>query len=178
MADIQTLARPYARAVFELARDAGQLRDWSQRLAALAEAVAQPSIAALVGHPAVSRPALAQLLIDLLKERLGKPGAGLVRVLADNGRLRLAADIAAQFERLKAEAESRVDVAITTAVAAPAAQQQALAAAIGKRLGREVQVQWSTDEALLAGAVVRAGDLVIDGSLRGELSKLKAALAV
>jgi F-type H+-transporting ATPase subunit delta len=84
--------------------------------------------------------------------------------------------IAAQFEQLRAEAEARVDVEITSASAVPQAQQQQLAAAVGKRLQRDVAITWKTDAELIAGARIRAGDLVIDGSVRGELDRLRTAL--
>src|SRR5690606_37690438 len=98
-------------------------------------------------------------------------------LLVENGRLKAAPAIAGQFEALRAEAESRVDVEITSAAAIDKAQQDRLVAAIGKRLAREVAVEWKTDPALIAGAVIRAGDMVIDGSVRGELERLQTTLA-
>lgn len=177
MADISTLARPYAKAVFELARDSGKLKDWSAQLAALAGAVANSQLAALISNPALSRPQLAALFGEALGKSLGAEAQTLLRILVENGRLKAAASIAEQYEALRAEAETRADVEITTAVAVDKPQQDQLTGAIKKRLAREVTIDWKIDESLMAGALIRAGDLVIDGSVRGELEKLHTALA-
>jgi F-type H+-transporting ATPase subunit delta len=176
MADLSTLARPYAKAVFELARESGRLKEWSEQLAAIAAAVADPQLRRLIGHPAIDRNALAELFGQALKNILTGEGRALLKLLAGNGRLKSAGFIAAQFEALRAEAESRVDVEITSAAPVEPAQRDALASAIRKRLDREVAIEWKTDEALVAGAVIRAGDLVIDGSVRGELERLATVL--
>lgn len=177
MAELQTLARPYAKAVFELAREEGRFADWSAIVGGLAQAVADPSVASWIGHPAIGRGQLAQTLIEALGARLSPAGANLVRLLGENNRLKLAPAIAEEYEVLRAEAEKRVDVEITTAVAVDAAQQKVLVDAIAKRLARQVEVSWKTDPALLAGAVIRAGDLVIDGSVVGELDRLRQEIA-
>lgn len=177
MAELHTLARPYAKAVFELAQESGQLPAWSAQLAVIAKTIADPQVAALVGHPAVSRGELAGALTGALGKQLTPEGGALLHLLADNNRLQAAGEVALQFEQRRAEAEARADVQIVTAVPVKAPQQKALAAAVGKRLAREVIIDWKTDESLLAGAVVRAGDLVIDGSVRGELERMKSALS-
>lgn len=175
MADLSTLARPYAKAVFALAREAGTLKEWSAQLAELAAAVADPQLSRLIGHPAVTKAELIGLFGKVVKS-LGKEGQSLLALLVENGRLKTAVSLASQFEALRAEAESRVDVEITSAVAVEKAQQDALVSAIRKRLDREVGIEWKTDAALVAGAVIRAGDLVIDGSVRGELERLRTTL--
>ncbi|WP_374679913.1 F0F1 ATP synthase subunit delta [Hydrocarboniphaga effusa] len=176
MAELQTLARPYAKAVFELARESGSLKAWTDRLSALSAAVTAPDVAAMIGHPKVTRQALADALSASLGESIGREGQGFVRLLAENGRLKLVPLIAEQFEALRAEAETRVDVEITSAASVPDAQQAQLAKAVGSRLNRQVAIDWKVDESLIAGAVIRAGDLVIDGSVSGELERLKSSL--
>ena len=176
MADLSTLARPYAKAAFELARDAKRFKEWGEALDALAAAVKSPEIAGLIGHPALFKGDLADVLSKALSGTLGEEGRSLVRLLVENNRLKAAPFIAEQFEALRAEAESRIDVEITSATAIPPAQQEKLADAVSKRLSRDVVVEWKTDESLVAGAVIRAGDLVIDGSVKGELEKLRTAL--
>jgi F-type H+-transporting ATPase subunit delta len=176
MADLSTLARPYAKAAFELARDAKRFKEWGEALDALAAAVKSPEIAGLIGHPALFKGDLADVLSKALSGTLGEEGRSLVRLLVENNRLKAAPFIAEQFEALRAEAESRIDVEITSATAIPPAQQEKLADAVSKRLQRDVVVEWKTDESLVAGAVIRAGDLVIDGSVKGELEKLRTAL--
>lgn len=177
MAETSTIARPYAKAVFELARESGKLKEWSAQLAAIAAAVADPQLGALVGNPALSRAQLAALLGEALARDVGSEGQSLLRMLAENGRLKAAGSIAQQYEALRAEHEKRVEVEITSA--APVAQQQQteLTSAVRKRVARDVAVAWKTDEALIGGAIIRAGDLVIDGSVRGELERLQTALA-
>ncbi len=187
MAEPSTLARPYAKAIFELARDeskvgsgrgvaAGGLADWSAMLTGLSEAVRDPKVAAAIGHPSIGRGQLADILIQAMGKSASEPSKNLLRLLSDYNRLRLVPMIHEQFETLRAEYESRVDVEITSAAPVDKAQQQALAAAIKKRLARDVDIEWKTDESLIAGARVRAGDLVIDGSVAGELEQLRTAL--
>jgi F-type H+-transporting ATPase subunit delta len=175
-ADVSTLARPYAKAVFELAHAEGKLKDWNATLRALAAAVTHPQVAALIGNPALTKADLVDILGKILSGVSGEARA-LLKLLVENGRLKTAPAIAEQFETLRAEAEARVDVEITSATAVGKPQQDALAAAIKKRLSRDVVIDWRTDEALIAGATIRAGDLVIDGSVKGELEKLHTALA-
>ena len=177
MAELSTLARPYAKAVFEMARDGNAFAAWSRQLAALAEVVAQPQVAAVLGHPALTRAALAGLVTSVAGSELDAQGAALVRLLADNGKLATVAELRQQFEQLRAECESRAAVAITTAVPVADAQQQALSQAVAKRLQRAVEITWDIDESLIAGALIRAGDLVIDGSARGELERLSTQLS-
>lgn len=177
MAEISTLARPYAKAVFDLAQEERKLAEWSALLAGLAVAVRDPQVAPWIGHPAIGRGPLAEIFARALGAAATPRAQNLVRLLAEYNRLALAPAIAAQFERLRAEAESRVDVEITSATPVDPAQQKTLADAIRKRLQRDVHVEWKTDPELIAGAVVRAGDLVIDASFTAELEQLRTALA-
>ena len=176
MAELSTLARPYAKAVFELARDDGKLAEWSAMLAGLAAAVRDPGVAAAIGHPAIGRGQLAEVLIEAMGGAATGQSKNLLRLLSEYSRLKLAPAIAEQFEALRAEHERRVDVQIATAVAVEPAQQQALLAAVKKKLNRDVKVEWKTDPSLIAGAEIRAGDTVIDGSISGELARLRQAL--
>jgi F-type H+-transporting ATPase subunit delta len=176
MAELSTLARPYAKAVFELARDEGKLADWSALLAGLAAAVSDKQVASAIGHPAIGRGQLADVLIQIMGSKATEHGKNLLRLLSEYSRLKLAPAIAEQFEALRAEHERRVDVEIVSAAPVDAAQQKALVDAVKKKLDRDVNVQWKTDPALIAGAQIRAGDTVIDGSISGELARLRQAL--
>lgn len=176
MAELSTLARPYAKGIFELARDEGRLGEWSTLLAGLAKAVRDPQVARAIGHPAVGRGQLAEVLVQAAGAAATPQAKNLLKLLAEYGRLKLAPEIAAQFEALKADAEKRVEVQISTAAAVDKAQQDALVAAVKKKLSRDVNVTWKTDPSLIAGAEIRAGDTVIDGSISGELARLRAAL--
>lgn len=176
MAELSTLARPYAKAVFELARDTSRFGDWSNVLRGLSDAVSDPSVSAAIGHPAVGKGQLSQALIEAIGGKIGEDGSNLLRLLIDNGRLKLAPAIASEYEALRAEAEATIDVEITTASAVAPAQLTALVDAISQRLSRKLNVTTKVDESLIGGAVIRAGDLVIDGSSVGELERLRLQL--
>ena len=176
MADRATIARPYARAAFAHAQDAKALADWASLLGAAATAAADPRVSRLIGNPHVTGAELVELLGGLSKQAAGEGGKNFLRALAENRRLALLPQIAAQFELLRAEVEGVVDVEVTAAAEIAAPQEKKLAAALAKRLGREVRMHTRIDGTLLGGAIVRAGDLVIDGSLKGRLARLGSAL--
>lgn len=176
MAELSTLARPYANAAFEHAVAHGALPSWSQALGLLAALCAEEKVVELLRSPTYTGPERAALLIQLCEGALDGPLQNFLRVLADNNRLLLIPAVHEQFQVLKANLERIVDVDIVTAAPLGEALQTRLTAALGKRLGREVRVAVTIDPTLLGGAVIRAGDLVIDGSLRGRLNKLADAL--
>jgi F-type H+-transporting ATPase subunit delta len=176
VAERATIARPYARAAFAHAQAAGDLAGWSKLLGSAAAGAADERVKRLIGNPHVPDAELVKLLGELSKDAAGEPGRNFLKALAENDRLGLLPEIAAQFERLRAEVENVVDVEVIAAREIAKAQQERLAAALRQRLGREVRMHTKLDESLLGGAIVRAGDLVIDGSLRGRLERLGAAL--
>src|SRR5690349_322957 len=176
MAEPSTLARPYAKAVFELARDEGKLAEWSALLSGLAGAVRDKQVAAAIGHPAVGRGQLADILVQVMGGKVSEHAKNLLRLLSEYDRLKLAPLLVEQYEALRAEHERRVDVEIVSAAPVDAAQQKALVDAIRKKLDRDVKVEWKTDPSLIAGAQIRAGDTVIDGSISGELARMRQAL--
>jgi F-type H+-transporting ATPase subunit delta len=172
MADKSTIARPYAKAAFEEARDRGRLGPWSEALRTAAAVTGDPRVEALLGNPRVTPEELAALVIGIAGPQLDEEGHNFVRTLADNRRLALLPEISARFDELKGEAEGVIDVTVTSAAPLDNSQQSKLATALGRRLGRSVRLQCATDPALIGGAVLRAGDLVIDGSLRGRLERI------
>ena len=176
MADKTTIARPYARAAFEEARGNGGLSAWSDALHAGAQAVRDPRVEPLLDNPRVTRADLAQLLIGVTAGKLGEDGSNFIRTLAENHRLKFLPEIAELFDELKNTAEGVADVTVISAVALSKEQQAILAEALGRRLKREVRMHCETDPHLIGGAVLRAGDLVIDGSLRGRLERIAHAL--
>lgn len=176
MAEKMTVARPYAKAVFEIARDSDTLAGWSEFLERGRLAAADERIQALIGNPAVTREALAGLFVELCGDAAGAHGVNLLKLLADNGRMAWLPEIAAEYELLRAEAENIVDVQLTSAVELDAAQRDRFATSLRKRLGRDVRLHCDTDAKLLGGAIIRAGDLVIDGSLFGRLERLAGAV--
>jgi F-type H+-transporting ATPase subunit delta len=176
VADRATIARPYARAAFAHAQATKDLASWSKLLGAAAQAAADPRVAPLIGNPHVTSDELVDLLGGVSKQAAGEGGTNFLRALAANRRLALLPLIANQFETLRAEVEGVVDVEVIAAREIAAPQQKKLEAALAKRLGREVRMHTRIDESLIGGAIVRAGDLVIDGSLKGRLERLGSAL--
>ncbi len=176
MAENATVARPYAQAIFELARDAGVYGQWSETLALLVAVTRDPTMLALIHSPRVKSEELATLIIDVCAERLDDLGRNVVRLLAGNDRLELLPAIAEQYDHLRAEAEGIVDAELITARPASEEQRARVAAALERRFGSSVNLRCTTDESLISGAVIRAGDWVIDGSARARLAKLAGAL--
>ena len=183
MADNHTLARPYAQAVFDLAREAGELAGWAESLDVAGQVTADGQVAGFLGNPGMTD----EQRLEFLTGLFAKAGAGLfdsgdtkgtnfLKLLIENGRVDVLPEIAERFEALKAEVENSVDVVVTSATALSEAQQQAIVAALAKKLGREVRLETKIDENLIGGAVIRAGDVVIDGSLRARLDGLTNAL--
>jgi F-type H+-transporting ATPase subunit delta len=172
MADRLTIARPYARAAFEKARADQRLGPWSDALRVAARVVRDPRVAALLGSPHVTPEQLAQLVIDIAGADLGEHGQNFVRTLAANHRLAYLLEISAQFDTLRDAAEGVADVTLTSASPVDESHRQKLAAALQQRLKRRVRLHCELDPTLIGGAVLRSGDLVIDGSLRTRLDRI------
>ena len=172
MADKNTIARPYARAAFEQARQVKRLEPWSEALHVGAAVVADARVAALLGNPHVTPDELAQLLIGIAGPKLGDEGANFLRTLAANRRLAVLPEIATLFDTLKDTEQGVADVTVTSAAPLDTAQQKLLSGALEKRLQRTVRLHFATNPALIGGAVVQSGDLVIDGSLRTRLERI------
>ena len=170
-----TLARPYARAAFELALSAHALGDWAGKLAFAAQAAADPEVRALFGNPRVGPAELASLFLPE-----GEAGdssfAGFINLLADNHRLQALPEITALFEQQKREAERILQVRVRTAAPIDASETAKLKDALKRRFGRDIELEQLVDPSVLGGAVIDAGDVVIDGSVRGRLHQLEAAL--
>ena len=176
MAERATIARPYAKAAFEYAREANAFADWSLGLRQAAEIVADPRVAPLTKSPQWTATDLVSLITDVAGTNLNAGMQNFVRVLAENHRLLLLPEIAAHYEVLRSAVENTIDVEVVSAVPLDAAQADKLKQALSTRLKRLVRMQNSVDATLLGGAVVRAGDLVIDGSLKGRLARLATEL--
>ena len=177
MAELSNIARPYARAVFELAKSDADYLAWSERLEWLATVAADSNIGTLFNNPRVSKHALAGVFTDICADQVDGNAKNLVRLLAQNRRLHVLPAIAEQYEHLRAEAEQTVQAELESALPVSDTQQQRIAEALSKRMGRRVELTVKTNEELLGGAVVRAGDLVIDGSIRARLEKLATAIS-
>lgn len=176
MAEIRTLARPYAEAIFRIADASGKLGEWSMTLSNLANVAADPTVAAAIDDPNVPTPKVAGLFIHVLSGQLTGEAENLVRILAENRRLELLSEIAKQYASLKNDREGVVEAQITSAFALSDTQQAELVGQIEARTGKRVKAQVSIDPELIAGVRVVIGDKVIDGSARAQLIALEAAL--
>ena len=174
MSQALTLARPYARAAFAIAREGNALPAWSDALAFAARVAADPTVAALLGNPGLIQ---ADAVTLLAPEGADATFGNFLGLLFENRRLPLLPEIAGMFDELRFEAERVVKAKVTSAVPMPAAELDTIKAALKKRFGRDVEVETAVDESLIGGAVIDAGDVVIDGSLKGKLGRLQAALA-
>ncbi|MFT6367743.1 MAG: F-type H+-transporting ATPase subunit delta [Halioglobus sp.] len=176
MAELSTLARPYAKAAFEYARDKNALSAWSEQLATAAAVTADDVLEAVLSNPSMTAEQQSQTVIDVCDDALGSEVRNYVAILASNKRLGLLPEIHSLFAQYKANHEKAVDVEVISAFDLADAAKDKLADALGKKLEREVKVTTSTDKNLLGGVLIRAGDLVIDGSVRGRLNKLAEAM--
>jgi F-type H+-transporting ATPase subunit delta len=176
MSELSTLARPYAEAVFRLAKGENDLAGWSARMTTLAAIASDSQLARLNADPAVASERVAALVIEVAGADLGERGGNFVKVLAENGRLSLLPVIAEQFETLKAAAEGTLEATITSAQELAQAQIDELVAGLKAKFNRAVNVQVAVDPELIGGAVIAIGDQVIDGSVKGRLQRMAFAL--
>lgn len=174
MADVSTLARPYATAAFELARDTGTFEQWQRALGALAEVTRQEQVQILLKDPRVTVAQQVEVFLAAAGDALDQHAKNFVKVLAQYRRLSVLAEIEADFTRLRAAAENTVQAELRTAVEASDAQRRKIQAALTQRLGRKVELRCVIDPGLIGGAQIRAGDLVIDSTVSGKLERLAA----
>jgi F-type H+-transporting ATPase subunit delta len=183
MADKNTIARPYAEAIFELANAAGELAVWSTSLNAAGQLLADKGLIEYLGVPKLGNSRRLEFLTGLFQKagatKLAggdRNGTNFLKLLLENKRIAVLPEVAAHFAVLKAQVENTVDATVTSATPLSQAQTDKIAGALKKRLGRNVKVTTNVDANLIGGAVIRAGDVVIDGSLRARLEGLANAL--
>jgi len=185
VADNNTVARPYAQAVFDVARENDALDELSASLAAARDLLVDGQVVTFLGQPSLNDDQRLEFLQGLFAEAVGKDsvfaggsrhGTNFLKLLLENGRVAVLPEISQQFEALKAKVENSIDAVITAAAPLSEAQENAIASALAAKLGRDVRITTRIDENLIGGAVVRAGDVVIDGSLRARLDGLANAL--
>ena len=172
MAELATIARPYANAVFNIAKGDSSLSQWSRMLGVLTGTSGHPTVQALLDSPDVTAQTKAFRLAEVCGDELDDRGKKFLQSLADNDRLGLLSEIQNQFEVLKAEEEKSLDVEVISAFALTDAQSEALKTSLKQKFEKEISIEARVDEGLIGGAIVRAGDTVIDGSVRGRLNKL------
>ena len=171
-----TLGRPYAQAAFRHATKIGALPEWSQMLVLLSGLVSDRQMTRIITHPRVPREKLEALLLDLCKEGLAPGGNNFIRLLVANGRVLLAGTISNLFEQERQRSEGRIEVHVISAFPLDGDAEMRLSGTMAKWLEREVDLSVSVDDALIGGVILRAGDTVVDASLRGRLQALSGEL--
>ena len=172
MAEAITIARPYANAVFNIANDKGELKAWSELLAVFAQCVEDSEIAQMIASPSVTDEQVIDLMANVTGETVNDEARHFLMLLSENNRLSLLSDIAVIYEELRAEAEQVMTADVSAAKPLTEEQEANISAALKKRTGRDVTLNVEVDESLLGGAIIRAGDLIIDGSALGKLNRL------
>jgi len=176
MAELTTIARPYADAVFKRAGETSSYPAWSDALALMAAIASDETMAQVIAGAQHSKAQIAELFNEVAGDKLDQEGNNLVKLLAENGRLGLLPEITALYEVMRAEAEGSIDAEMISAYAVSDTERAKVAASLKQRMGKEINLSVTIDESLVGGAVIRAGDMVIDGSVRGKLEKLASTV--
>jgi F-type H+-transporting ATPase subunit delta len=176
MAEVTTIARPYAEALFRLADEGNALAAWSATLGEMAQVAANPDVQLIIGNPGITARQLTDLFLSLCKEVTGEPARNFVALLVENGRLGLLPQIRDLFETLKDQREGVVEAEIVSAFPLDDAQQASLVADLERKFSRKVQAVVSVDQALIGGVRIVVGDEVIDASVQAKLANMAVAL--
>lgn len=176
MSELTTAARPYARAAFAIASENNEVEQWTNMLNIFAAVVHDTKMNTLLDNPRLSWQQEAELIETVCEGQLNDHGKNFIKLLAQQGRLELLADITVLFQTYNAEATSTVQAELISAQQVEDDQIDAIAKSLSNRLGKKVTLTTRIDESLIGGAIIAAGDMVIDGSLRGRLDKLSTAL--
>ena len=177
MLEKATIARPYAEAAFAQALEEGKLADWANMLGVLKTVITDTNMRSVINNPKLNSEQLYQFIIDVCGGSLSQTGKNFVKILVDAERIGLAAEIFTVFENKRAAAEGISDVDVITAYPLDDAQVKTISDAISKRLGKNVDINTKEDKNLIGGVIIRAGDSVIDASLRGRLKELNSVFA-
>jgi F-type H+-transporting ATPase subunit delta len=176
MAELSTLARPYAKGLYAVAKEKSALDAWSEKLALLAALVGDKRVFASLASPALTAADQVTVFAKLCGETLGTEATNFLSVLAENRRIALLPQIFEQYQLLKAAQDKTIDVEVVSAFPIDGTTEQTLADKLSKKLDRKVKISTRVDETLLGGVLIKAGDMVIDGSVRGRLNKLAEAM--
>lgn len=167
-----TLARPYAKAAFEEARERNTFAQWTASLAALAQLSVDEQVKKLVADPFITAEQKATFFIEILGQHLNEESRNFVHLLAENKRLRVLPEIHTVYEVLRAEHEKTKKIIVVSAAPLDSSHKETLTAALQKKFNSQIEATWQIDENILGGAIIKAGDFVIDGSIRSQLTKL------
>lgn len=177
MSDFTTAARPYARAAYQQAQQTTSVENWGEALNLLAAVTNDATMVEVIDNPQMSGDQKAELVIKVIGDKLNDQQQNLVKLMAENGRLKILPDVAEQFAVYQADAEGKIDAEAISAFELSDEQQNAITQTLKSKLGREVSLTTSTDESLIGGVVIKAGDTIIDGSMKAQLESLALTLS-
>lgn len=176
MAEKTTLARPYAKAIFELACQDNEIDGWIEKLKLLSEVTSIDEVMDVIKNPEISLDDTISMLTDICKDMLDDKSINLLRLAGENGRLDLFPQMVREFEILKAQAQGTLEAEVISAYAINATQKKLITESLVKRFNKDVTITTAIDKSLIGGIVIRAGDLVIDGSVSNQLQKITHTL--
>ena len=176
MSDFTTAARPYAKAVYDIASQNGAIESWNEALSNLANVVVNDQMSDLLSDPEMSKLQKGKLIIDVMGKNLDEQQQNLVRLMAENGRLMLMPDVLDQFEVARAKAENKIDAQVISAFELTAEQTDELVKTLKNKLGCDITLTTTVDESLIGGVVIKAGDTIIDASMKSQLDSLALSL--
>ncbi len=176
MSELATLARPYASAVFKRAKQTNSAEKWSQSLAFISAVLINKNVAAVADNPKISKEKLSHFILDICQGQIDEEGGNFLKLIVQNNRLTLVSHIAKLFEEYKAEDEGYVDVEVISAFEFSKEDKKVLISKLEKTLGKKIHMSVAVDKSLIGGVLVRAGDRVIDGSIRGQLQHMQKTL--
>lgn len=176
MTELSTLARPYAEAVFKRAKETNSMLEWADELLFLSEVAKNPSLIGIFNNPKVSKESISQLLLDISQDQIKEEAKNLLKILIDNAKIALLPKISEMFEVHKAEAEGYVNVELISAYALSKAELSKYSTMLEKQLHKKVNAVVTIDKSLLGGVLAKAGDKVIDGSIKGQIHQLAKKL--
>ncbi len=177
MSDNVTAARPYAKAIFELAKKGSNFDVWSERLKFLSAVVADKNVASVLDQPNSTARERASMVEKIAADKLDGESTNMVRLLAENGRLGLMNPIANLFDEYRAQDEGTLEATVISAIELDDSYRRKLAESLQRKFNKKIHIVNTVDESLIAGAIIRAGDVVIDGSVKGKLSQLGSNLS-
>lgn len=176
MTDFTTAARPYANAVYDLASESGDLDAWTDALANIANVVADAQVQALLNSPEMDRQQKSELLLKVIGDNINDQQKNLVRLMTENGRLQLLPDVLSQFEAARAKADNKIEAEVVSAFKLTADQTKKLVNTLKNKLGCDITLTTTVDESLIGGVVIKAGDIIIDASMKSQLDSLALSL--
>jgi len=176
MSEFTTTARPYANAVYQVASESKTEKSWGEALELMSVVVANKDMISMLDNPRLKKEQKGELLLKLVGDKLSDQQQNLVRLMAENGRLKIMSEVAQQFEVYRTVAEGKIEAVAVSAFPLTKAQESAITKSLKDKLGREVTLTTSTDESLISGVVIKAGDTIIDGSMKAQLAMLANAL--